>query len=176
MVSFPSLLVVLLPVHPCCYRVSRIYTRQEYSSIPISATLHGSTFHQLTKDTANVHSFDVAPRSTIDKIQTEIYSVKNATIPNYGAVESQCLALLFIILAVGSLHNLELPPNDPSADEYLDLSKRSLSKSDLMTHSTLAGIQTLVGPHRSENARVLIVQHIMAHYHLYDRRCIPHFR
>lgn len=145
MVSFPSLLVVLLPVHPFCYRVSRTYTRQEYSLIPTSATLHGSTFHQLANSTANVHSFDVAPRTTIDKISTEIYSVRNASVPNNGTVESQCLALLFIILAMGSLHNLELPPNDPSADEYLDLSKRSLSKSDFMTHSTLAGIQTLVG-------------------------------
>lgn len=55
------------------------------------------------------------------------------------------LSLLFIVLAMGALHSLELPQNDPSAEEYLDLAKRSLAKSDFLTHSTVAAIQTLVG-------------------------------
>jgi len=89
-------------------------------------------------------SFDVAPRPSIEKLIDEMYHVKNATSPDHRAVDPQCLALLFIILAIGSLHNLELPPNDPSAEEYLEMSKRCLAKTDFLTRSTLAGIQTLV--------------------------------
>lgn len=66
-------------------------------------------------------------------------------------VDVQELALLFIIMAFGALHNLELPPNDPVAEEYALLSKSALAKTDFMTNSSLTTIQTL---------------HIMAHYHL----------
>lgn len=89
-------------------------------------------------------SFDVAPRPTIEKLINETYAVKHAKPLDYRAVDPQYLALLFIILAIGSLHNLELPPNDPSADEYLELSKRCLAKADFLTRSNIAGIQTLV--------------------------------
>lgn len=89
-------------------------------------------------------SFDVAPRPIIEKVINETYAVKTAKSPEFRAVDPQSLALLFIILAMGSLHNLELPPNDPSADEFLELSKRSLAKADFLTRSNIAGIQTLV--------------------------------
>jgi hypothetical protein len=89
-------------------------------------------------------SFDVAPRSTMGDLITEVYSVRGASEVSRSHLDPQRLALLFIILAIGSLHNLELPANDPSADEYLELAKRSLSKSDFLTHCTIAGIQTLV--------------------------------
>lgn len=63
--------------------------------------------------------------------------------------DCQRLALLFIIFAMGALHSLELPPNDPSAEEYLDLAKRSLAKTDFLTHSTIAAVQTLVRDRRT---------------------------
>jgi hypothetical protein len=75
----------------------------------------------------------------------EIYLVKTAISPDYRTIEPQGLALIFIVLAMGSLHNLELAPNDPCAEEYLSLSKSCLAKSDFLTRSTIAGIQTLVG-------------------------------
>lgn len=72
-----------------------------------------------------------------------IYSIKQNGVPN-ERIDCQKLALLFIIFAMGSLHSLELPPNDPSGEEYLDLAKRSLAKTDFLTNSTIAGVQTLV--------------------------------
>jgi hypothetical protein len=51
---------------------------------------------------------------------------------------------VFIILAMGSLHCLELPPNDPQADEYLAAAKACLAKGDFMIHNTISGLQALV--------------------------------
>ena len=56
----------------------------------------------------------------------------------------QRLALLFIILAMGALHNLELLPDDSVAGDYLQLAKTCLVKGDFMTNNTIAGVQTLV--------------------------------
>ena len=89
-------------------------------------------------------SFDIAPRNTIEKLIRETYAMKDAESPDFRAIDSQCLALLFIILAIGSLHNLELPPHDPSADKYLELSKRSLAKADFLIQGDIAGIRTMV--------------------------------
>lgn len=109
------------------------------------------------------NSFDVAPRPTMEALINDMYSLKRASALSRSLLDPQRLALLFIILAIGSLHNLELPPNDPSADEYLDLAKRSLAKSDFMTHCTIAGVQTLVS---GKAPKRLIAKHVMAHYHL----------
>ena len=57
---------------------------------------------------------------------------------------AQQLALLFIVLAMGALHNLELPPDDPTAGEYLALSRDALEAGDFIINNTIAGVQTLV--------------------------------
>lgn len=56
----------------------------------------------------------------------------------------QALALVFITLAMGALHNLELPPNDPLAEEFFTLAKSALAKGQFMIHHTIAAVQTLV--------------------------------
>lgn len=89
-------------------------------------------------------SFDVAPRSSVQPIFDEMYDFREGRFGSGGRPDCQRLALLYIIFAVGALHSLELPANDPSAEEYLDLSKRSLAKTDFLTHSTVAAVQTLV--------------------------------
>ncbi|GMK58493.1 hypothetical protein CspeluHIS016_0505250 [Cutaneotrichosporon spelunceum] len=61
----------------------------------------------------------------------------------------QGLALVYITLGMGALHNLELPPNDPLAQEFFSLAKSALAKGQFMIHNTLAAVQTL---------------HIMAHF------------
>lgn len=53
------------------------------------------------------------------------------------------LALLFAVLAMGTLHNLELDANDPLATEYMDLAKRSLCRANFLQHNTLSGLRTL---------------------------------
>ena len=56
-----------------------------------------------------------------------------------------------MVLALGTLHNLELSPNDPIADEYVALAKTCLVKDHFLTKNTIAGVQTL---------------NVMAHYNL----------
>ncbi|WWC88880.1 uncharacterized protein L201_003795 [Kwoniella dendrophila CBS 6074] len=93
--------------------------------------------------------FDVVPRQSFKPIFDRIYSAVMSS--QQQRVVSQELALLYIILALGALHSLELRPNDPSAENYCNLSKACLAKGDFLVHTTLAGVQTL---------------HIMGHYML----------
>jgi hypothetical protein len=86
-------------------------------------------------------SFDVAPREGFLPLFEKAYSSKQII----GArIDPQQLGLVFIILAMGSLHCLELPPNDPQADEYLAAAKACLAKGDFMIHNTISGLQALV--------------------------------
>lgn len=98
-------------------------------------------------------SHNPAPRPTLQKIFEEAYSPRAFDpAPNcLRQVGHQRLALLFIVFALGALHSLELPPNDPSAEEYFSLAKTCLAKGDFMRNNTLAGVQAL---------------NIMGHYHL----------
>ncbi|WWC67436.1 uncharacterized protein I206_101344 [Kwoniella pini CBS 10737] len=90
---------------------------------------------------------DTAPRKFFEPIFDRIFqSISNKS---YRSVHPQQLALLFAILAMGTLQNLELPPNDPTANEYLSLAKGCLTKGDFLNNNTIAGVQTLI---------------IMAHY------------
>lgn len=64
-------------------------------------------------------------------------------------VDIQQLGLLFIVLALGATHNLELAQDDPISEELCSLAKCCLAKGQFMTRNTLAGVQTLVGLGRS---------------------------
>lgn len=61
------------------------------------------------------------------------------------AVDPQEIALVFIIMAQGTMFNIEMPNFDSSAEEWLHLSERALVKADFLSKNTLAGVQTLVG-------------------------------
>lgn len=78
----------------------------------------------------------------------------------YSRVDVQQLALLFAVLALGASHNLELSPDDPIAEDYCEASRNCLVKGNFMTHSTLAGVQTLVRrPYPYRPSVVLISSH-----------------
>lgn len=75
-------------------------------------------------------------------------------------ISLQELALLFMALAMGVLHNLELVPNDPLADEYTETARRCLVMDSFMTKTTMAGAQTVVGrsfstSHKADSHRLL---------------------
>ena len=53
------------------------------------------------------------------------------------------IGLLYAILAMGTLHNLELDANDPLATEYVDLAKRSLTRGDFLQHNTISALRSL---------------------------------
>lgn len=47
-------------------------------------------------------------------------------------------------MAQGTVYNIEMPNDDPSAEEWLHLSERALVKGDFLSKHTIAGVQTLV--------------------------------
>lgn len=59
-------------------------------------------------------------------------------------VNAQEIALVFIIMAQGTMFNIEMPHCDPSAEDWLRLSERALVKGDFLSNNTVAGLQTLV--------------------------------
>jgi hypothetical protein len=61
------------------------------------------------------------------------------------------LGLVYAILAMGTLHDLELEANDPLIAEYLDMAKQSLTRANFLQYNTIPGLQAL---------------HIIAHVHL----------
>ena len=68
-----------------------------------------------------------------------------------NSVEPHQLAVLFAVMAIGAHHNLELPPNDPSAEQYCNAARDCLMIGRFLSKSSLAGCQAL---------------NLMAHYDL----------
>ncbi|WVF69451.1 hypothetical protein IAT40_004228 [Kwoniella sp. CBS 6097] len=95
---------------------------------------------------------DVIPRANFEKVFDRIYDSLPSTNDAHPSVAPQELALVYIVLAQGTLFNIEMPYNDSSAEVWLQLSERALVKSDFFANNTIPAIQTL---------------HLMAHYHLH---------
>ncbi|OWZ30832.1 hypothetical protein C347_03977 [Cryptococcus neoformans AD2-60a] len=93
---------------------------------------------------------DPAPRRTFQPIFDRVYASLLEPRPENN-VHLQQLALVYMLLAMGTVHNIELPPHDESAEEYLALAQAAMTKGNFMNHATIAGLQTLV---------------TMAHYYL----------
>jgi hypothetical protein len=113
------------------------------------------------------YSHDVAPKPAFEKTFDRIFkrAESGATSPHINAQE---IALVFIIMAQGTMFNIEMPNCDSSAEEWLRLSERALVKGEFLSNNTLAGLQTLVsytGPTIS-SIQWLISQHLMAHLQL----------
>ncbi|KAI2816762.1 hypothetical protein CBS115989_6533 [Aspergillus niger] len=85
---------------------------------------------------------DVAPRATFDKTFDRVYASSSQTSlsPN---VNPQEIALVFIILAQGTMFNIEMPNYDPSTEDWLHLSELALVKGRFLSNNMVAGLQTL---------------------------------
>ncbi|KAI0886892.1 fungal-specific transcription factor domain-containing protein [Annulohypoxylon maeteangense] len=93
---------------------------------------------------------DVAPRPSFEKTFDRIY--KHAEkYPSSSPINPQEIALVYIIMALGTVFNIEMPNYDSSAEDWLHLSERALVKGDFLSNNMVAGLQTL---------------HLMAHLHL----------
>ncbi|KAK8846529.1 hypothetical protein IAR55_005615 [Kwoniella newhampshirensis] len=90
---------------------------------------------------------DVAPRPSFQRVFDQVFKAAETDRPE-TRVHPQQIALVYTILALGTVHNLELPPHDESAEEYIALGKACLSKGDFLNHGTIAGVQALMGLHR----------------------------
>lgn len=58
-------------------------------------------------------------------------------------IDHQDLALIFIVLAMGALHDLELPINDPMALDYMSAARLCLSRGDFLQRHTASAVQAL---------------------------------
>lgn len=86
----------------------------------------------------------MCPRYVFDPIFEGTYA---DMLPSRGAarsVSAQELAIVFITMAFGALHDLELPPNDPVSVEYYTAARLCLTKGKFLVHNTLAGVRALV--------------------------------
>jgi hypothetical protein len=110
-------------------------------------------------------SFDIAPRSSFQPLFLRIYDQLADDGNLTESVTTQEIALVYAVLAMGVLHDLEVQPNDASADDFLRMAKLCLVKGDFMSNNAVAGLQTLVGAFTICRL-ALIGQHIMAHCYL----------
>ncbi|KAL4901553.1 hypothetical protein BDW74DRAFT_187209 [Aspergillus multicolor] len=93
---------------------------------------------------------DVAPKGGFQKTFDRVYHLVDAVVMT-PSVNPQEVALVFIILAHGTMFNIEMPNYDPSAEEWLHLSEQALVKGHFLSNNMVPGLQTL---------------HLMAHLHL----------
>ncbi|KAL2432701.1 hypothetical protein ABEF95_014691 [Exophiala dermatitidis] len=93
---------------------------------------------------------DVAPKALFEKTFDRVYTLaEGGSLSTPG--NPQEIALVFIIMAQGTLFNIEMSNYDSSAEDWLHLSERALVKGDFLSNNMVAGLQTL---------------HLMAHLHL----------
>lgn len=63
--------------------------------------------------------------------------------PQHPSMAVQLLALLYIVLALGSLTNMELAPDDPASMAFYRLSQQSLVAGKFLVNNSLTTVQTL---------------------------------
>jgi hypothetical protein len=88
-------------------------------------------------------SHDVAPKPSFEKTFDRVYTLANRRSLS-APVSAQEIALVFIIMAQGTMYNIEMPSHDPSANDWLHLSERALIKGNFLSNNMVAGLQTLV--------------------------------
>lgn len=90
-----------------------------------------------------VLSHDVAPKTMFEPIFERVFTLTGGRVPS-SPVNPQEIGLVFIVLAQGTMFNIEMPSCDPSVEEWLHLSERALVKGDFLSTNMLAGVQTVV--------------------------------
>ena len=88
-------------------------------------------------------SHDVAPKDKFEQIFERVY------LTSYGLaasprVDPQEIALVFIVMAQGTMFNIEMTIGDPSTEDWLHLAELALVKGDFLANNMIPGIQTLV--------------------------------
>lgn len=92
---------------------------------------------------ADKTSHDVAPKAQFEVTFDRVY--RRAEMDSLAPpVDPQEIALVFIIMAQGTMFNIEMPNCDGSAEDWLHLSERALVKGDFLSNNMVAGLQTLV--------------------------------
>lgn len=92
-------------------------------------------------------SHDVAPKGPFEKTFDRVYKRAESG-SSSPPINPQEIALVFIIMAQGTMFNIEMPDCDSSAEDWLHLSERALVKGHFLSNNTVAGLQTLVSESR----------------------------
>lgn len=92
-------------------------------------------------------SYNIIPRAEFDQLLSSFYP--NKPIPTESDTRSDenhphKLGLLFMVLAMGSLFNLEMEPEMESGKRFYVCCAQCLAVGDLMRQNTMASLQTLV--------------------------------
>ena len=108
----------------------------------LSLSLRPSSFNVVFSPS---RSHDVVPRAGFQKMFDRIFAAAaGAGLDSSSPVNPQELALVFIVLAQGTLFNIEMPNIDPSAEDWLHLWERALVKGNFFANNTIPAVQTLV--------------------------------
>lgn len=84
-------------------------------------------------------SHDVAPKPYFQKTFDRVYALSDGR-PCSPSVNAQEIALVFIIMAQGTMFNIEMPTFDSSADDWLRLSQLALVKGNFLSNHTIPGL------------------------------------
>ncbi|KAK7031348.1 putative transcriptional regulatory protein C1F7.11c [Favolaschia claudopus] len=63
---------------------------------------------------------------------------------SYGTLSSHNLAVLYMVLALGTLMDLDMPAHSPEATEYYQLGRSALAIDSVLDSPSIAGIQAMV--------------------------------
>lgn len=90
-----------------------------------------------------IFSHDVAPRAAFEKTFDRVFKIvdRGSLSPTLNTQE---IALVYMIMSQGTLYNIEMAYNDSSAEDWLHLSELALVKGDFLATNTIPGLQTLV--------------------------------
>ncbi|RSH91564.1 hypothetical protein EHS25_009863 [Saitozyma podzolica] len=91
-------------------------------------------------------NYDIVAEHRLRPVCDDIFTQKALPAPLRERPTSlfiQRLGLIYVVLAMGALHNLEMPPEDPVVEQYISLAKACLIKSNFLIHTTIAGVQTV---------------------------------
>ncbi len=60
------------------------------------------------------------------------------------------LSILFMVLAIGSLVDLDAPPHSPQSMQFYQLGRAALTLESILEEQTIPGVQALVSPPATE--------------------------
>ena len=100
-------------------------------------------------------SHDVAPKAQFEVTFNRVYTLLNGRHPS-TRVNAQEIALVYIIIAQGTMYNIEMPAFDLSADRWLHLAELALVKGEFLSNNTIPGVQTLVSDRTLDFGQMLM--------------------
>ncbi|KAJ7035697.1 fungal-specific transcription factor domain-containing protein [Mycena alexandri] len=84
------------------------------------------------------------PIGESDFYQTIFQPIYDPNSASYESVSSHNLAVLYMVLALGTLVDLDMPAHSPEATEYYQLGRAALAIDSVLEEPSIAGIQALL--------------------------------